>query len=133
MKKLFYLLLTILFTSFILITACKKEEEEDIKKNPVISFIKDSGYTYEDVELEEGDTILVGINATYNGVDKLDVLTITANDQVLIYSTNLDKMEFEYGINIIKSEPQTEEWVFTITDKGNLSANVSLTLTKTGE
>jgi hypothetical protein len=121
MKKLTYLLIVFAIG----FTSCS---EDDPKKDPTIEFITDSGYTYENTSMEQDDTIYVGINAEFNGDDKITLFEIKANNTVL-HSETTDEFELERTISISKSNVPTEEWTFEVTDAGGRSASVSIILT----
>jgi hypothetical protein len=122
MKKIYLLL----FAFAIAFAACN--DDDDPKSDPTISFITTADFTSEDVTLEEGDSIFVGINAEYNGDDNLTSFTITVNGQE-IQNEAIDNLEIERTFSIKKSIATTEEWVFEVTDAGGRSASVSLTMT----
>jgi len=120
-------LLFVMLAVITLFTSCK---EEEINPDPTISFTTDAGYNYNDVAAKLGDTVLVGISAVSNDIEKLSMFTITANDQIVYSESNLAKHEYEVGFNIIKNQAEEEEWKFIIEDVEGKSANVSITLTR---
>ena len=124
MNKIYLLI----FAFAVAFTACN--EDDDPKSDPTISFMTTGDFTYEDVALEEGDSIFVGLEATYNGSDNLTSFAIIVNEQE-VHTETIDNLEIERSFSIKKSAATSEEWVFEVTDAGGRSASVSITLTRT--
>ena len=121
MKKLHFILLALVI-GFI---AC--DNDDDAKKDPTIELITASGYTYENTTIVEGDSVLIGFKAEYNGDDNIISIEIAANGTTAGTET-VDNLELERSYWIKKSFASEEEWVFTVTDAGGLSTSVSVTL-----
>ena len=123
MKKIYFLLLAIIIG----FAACNNED--DPKPDPTISFLTSTGYTFEDANLEEGDSIFIGIKAVSNGSDKLVSLEISVYNQT-VDMIELDDLQVERTFIITKGAAPEEEWTFEVTDNGGKTASVSITFTR---
>lgn len=124
LKTIFALMMTSL-----LIVGCKKDE---IRPAPNIAFITGGTYISGDATVLSGDTILVGIQCTWNGTDVIKTMTFYDND--VMVETPVDIPEaygqgFIYNIKITKSDALTEKWVFEATDTQGEKSSVGFTLT----
>ena len=115
----------IAFQLLILISliSCDKSEEEH-NGNPTIEFITDNGYTYLDTTIAQLKTIKVGINAKYNGTDKLTKFYAKKNGDLFIDPPlGIYANEYSWDIDITKGSEEKESWEFTIGDEtGNYSS-----------
>jgi hypothetical protein len=110
------------------ITGCKKDE---VRPAPTISFLVGGDYTSTDASVYAGDTVLVGLQCTWNGSDPIKTLTLYANDQMIGTPTDIPEdyqQGFIFNTTITKSEVQTENWVFEATDSQGEKNSVSLIL-----
>lgn len=68
MKKLSFYLIAILLGIATVFTSCKKDDDPatPVDLNPIIAFNTGAGFTFQDVTIAAGDSILVGVVATSN-------------------------------------------------------------------
>lgn len=136
MKKAFSRIAAIIavFTLTVFISSCEKDEG----KLPNISFKTTAGYTSADATVGQGDTLLIGINAsksedkdvlkTFNASVKFD----SAADSTFFNYTIPQAEEDSYtkDITIItRNQAGTEKYSFTVVNRDGLVNTVSLTLT----
>ncbi len=113
--------LALLYISF---SACEKDGG-----NPSISLSQGGDFVGQDTMLMVGDSINVGIEVAWNGVNSLDKLEIFLNgDLVSMTDMSLDQAQFQ--IVIVKGISDAETWSFTVSDTKKNSATVDLVLTK---
>ncbi|MCK4465365.1 MAG: hypothetical protein KAU83_06610 [Bacteroidales bacterium] len=117
----------LIILALVLFAGCDKEE--DNLKDPTISFKTGEGYTYNSKSVPIGDSVKVGIVAESNGVNNLIYFEIKLNEAT-IDSYSIDKPKLDVDITITKGDAATEVWKFKVTDNGERSDSVSLTLTK---
>lgn len=128
MKKTIFNLGFVLVISMIIFTSCKKDKNT----SPVLEFIKEAGYTYENTNLAPGDSIKIGFKCTWNGTDLLSGINATLNDntsQLSNFSQGEQTISLESWLT--KTAEEQDVWVFELIDAaGNKSALLTITLTK---
>jgi hypothetical protein len=127
-NKIFLPILSIIFLS-ILATGCLKQEE--IRPAPTISFKTGGNYISGNYMAYSGERVLVGLECKWNGTDPMKSLILYSNgnaiDGVNIADTSSRDMVFD-TIKLIKSDAETENWVFLITDSQGASSYIGFTL-----
>ncbi len=110
-------------------TSCKKDESTP---PPVLKFIEEAGFTYQDAGVAPGDSVKVGFVCTSNGSDALASLKFYVNEQQYLNGT------FEVGIQefttdgfwLIKSAADEDNWTFELVDINGNTSSLTLKLTK---
>ena len=131
MKKSVCILVTILSLGTVF-NACKKTEDTP-HSNPTGTFFQDAAYISSDAAVVSGKIVKVGLNFKWNGLDSLKTLKIYVNETQSGESFALTEgqgKDYSMNINITKSQNPTEKWTFEMTDAGNQSVSLTLTLTK---
>jgi len=127
MSYKFTIICGLIILALILFAGCEKEE--DNLKDPTIGFKNGEGYTYESKSVPVGDSVKVGIVAESNKVDNLISFEVKLNEAT-IGSYSIDKPKLDVDMTITKGDAATEVWKFKVTDNGERSDSVFLTLTK---
>lgn len=129
--------LLVLTTLSVFVSSCKKDEDEDERNPPAVSFKTDAGYTFADDTVGQGDTIKVGIVATKTE-DELNTFNVSynydgASTSTTYYNYSLSAAEYDgYSKDttfVTRSVAGTEKWSFTITDRDGNITTKSFTLT----
>lgn len=132
MKKLSIVLVTLVAGFFI--AGC---ELLDPHNPPKIKFKTEAGYTYEDVTVAPGTTVLVGIIGEkveddmkrYNISYAYDGVTKTTTQESFSLSGSQQKhYDKDYEITM-RNQEGVEKWFFTITDRDGNIAKLKLTIT----
>ena len=117
MKKVVYGLLILLFA--VMITGCKKEEKEEVKKTEVsyhlIEMSNDSEtYKYDDIKKLDLNYELVMSLVNNNATLKLGeyTLNLTFNDKEFVDETNEEKLTYEKNGNRVTVNYNGEKMVF---------------------
>ena len=136
MKKLIYLLGLILTTGLIF-SSCSKDEEE--KTPPTLKFLTGMSQVYNtplvssDTTMEAGQKFAFGFEATSTTDKNLHTLTIKGtyeNVSVRTWDTTLATNTFITEVQIITYEnPGTEVFEVTVTDRNDMSATISFSVT----
>ena len=127
--KLFKLATYFVFIVILGFIACQEDSSDITYPNPTIRIIEKTGYLSKDTILSVGDNVIVGIEAQYNGHNKLVNFIAKRNGEnymdIGMYAEELVKeVEIQKGLDDI------EDWGFIIRDfKGNQSS-VELTIEK---
>lgn len=121
MKNQFLYLITFLFLG-LLFTAC---EDDTAKKNPTLEYKTSAGYTFNDTAIAQGDSVLIGLIAKYNGDDNLKSIEIV-NNETVIGTKTFDDTEFYLDITLTKNNAPVDELVFTLKDAGGQTAELSI-------
>ncbi len=128
MKKNSVLLATVLLAFIAFFSSCKKDSTP-----PTINFIVKTGYITGDASVPQSSTISFGVNAKSGGTDNLSHFKITrtvSGVPTVLYETALDSIAYIREFNAqVGSEIGSETWTFTITDKNNLTAEISFVIT----
>lgn len=110
--------------------SCGKDKEA-----PVMTLKTDSGYTYQNASVQGGTTLKAGFDVTATA--DLKNLKITVSYDGGVSTTVLDSAisgtTFSLANYSIKTRTAagTEKWMFTVTDKNDLSASKDFTITTT--
>jgi len=133
MKKISYLILSIILVGATFFMSCNKSSSKSVT-GPTIHFITGAGYISSDQTVQITTPLLFGINATA-GDGKLNRLiakrtfqgkTSTAKD------SSFSAASFTYDFHTVAmGSPGNETWVFTIFDTNGGSSAVTLTITTT--
>lgn len=111
----------------IFITSCKKDDTPP----PVLTFIKETGFTFQNANLAPGDSVKVGFECKSNGSDPLQKLSFTMNEQDAgTYNFGQDVQNLSLETWLIKSALDQDVWVFELVDVNGNTSSVSITLTK---
>ena len=99
MKKSIYLIGLFFLAGSMVITSCKKDEDEPtpVDLTPILTFIGNAGYTSGDAQMAPQETFKVGINAFENTTSKTNL----ASFKVVRTFNNIPTTVFE-KINIRK-------------------------------
>jgi len=128
MRKTIFNLGLVLVISMLIFTSCKKDKNT----SPVMEFINEAGYTYENTNIAPGDSIKVGFKCTWNGTDLLSGIVATFNDNTP-QTSNFTQGEQTLAVEswLTKSAADEDVWIFELIDAaGNKSAPLTITLTK---
>jgi hypothetical protein len=123
-----FLKLTIVFVIAVgIFSSCKKDETNP----PLLQFINDAGFTYQDVNLAPGDSVKVGFTCTSNGSDALASLKFTINDQ-LVQTVTFDAETQSISVTGYLTKYATDEdnWVFELVDVNGNTSSLTMKLTK---
>jgi len=126
MKKINLLIATLVLSSIAFITSCTKDTNP-----PTINFKGGATYTSTDVSVDAGTTLTFGINAQ-SGSAKLQNLKIVAtanNTPLTLVDTTFSSDTFNDDFSFQFPNAGETRMTFTITDKDNQTAEVSLTVT----
>ena len=98
--------------------ACEKDEGTEVASGVTIIFRTDSGYTYMNDTVPQGDTLRIGAVIT-EGADPLDRLYVSVsydNAAAIGQDTvNVGTNPFTYeGIHVTRMQPGSEQVVFTV-------------------
>jgi len=126
-KHLFFAIVMLVSTSMFFIS-CSKDDE---KNPPSLAFKSATGYVVADATADFNDTILVGIQAAFNGSDNITKLTISANDQVILDSA-VNVLQLSVDFTIIKGAQASETWKFSVTDAANKETVKTIVLSRPG-
>lgn len=120
--------LTIVIAMFI--TGCSKAPAPD---PPGISFIRQSGYLFNDTVLETGQKVKIGIRAVTTAVSSpityFSVRFSEGTEQILLDS-GMSSSSFQYDLDVIKTNAPVETWTFLIMDRNRIEQKVQIRLTK---
>lgn len=118
-----------------LISSCAK----DPGKDPYIKFISAPGYTSADATLPKGSNIIIGISA--QKAESEDVLkkfniskTVNGSASSTIFDKDLsgtegDDYTYTYSTKLDTVSGQTNDFIFTVTNRDGLTNQVSLKVT----
>jgi hypothetical protein len=122
------LLVTLIFAFFLMSTSCQ-EEDNHIYSNPEITLKILPEYVYSDTAISVGKQFIVGIEAQYNGHNKLTNFIAKVNGERYL-DLGFYSEAFNKDIQITKGLEETDNWEFIIRDiEGNWSS-VSIVITK---
>jgi len=138
MKKTIYLFGLMLLVGAMVVSSCKKDDEEEpaVDLTPVLTFITDAGFTYSDATLAPSSTFKVGILATENATSKtniasLEIVRTFNNTPTTVYEEdNINETTFGWEGDLVANTLAGEErWTFTVTDKDGLKKELVLIIT----
>jgi hypothetical protein len=128
-NNVFLPILSIIFLS-ILATGCLKQEE--LRPAPTISFKTGGNYISGNYIAYSGESVLVGLECKWNGTDALQSLILYSNGNPVralnISDTSAQNLVVD-TISLIKSDLDTEDWAFLITDSQGIGSYIGFTLT----
>ena len=96
---------------------------------PNIDLTVGEGFVAGDTILMVGDSVDVGIEVDWNGINNLKKLEVAVN-QDIVSSTEISLDHAQFQITIVKGLADIETWVFTVYDEKGNEAKVSLVLSK---
>ena len=106
-------------------SSCK----EKYGPNPTIKFFETSGHTFKNDSLAPNDSVKIGVNCKWNGVDLLKSLKIYNNND-LIYTFNPPETEvFGYDYWFKKTNVYKDSISFEVVDVKGQNATISLIFT----
>jgi len=115
------LLFTLIFTFFLMATSCQ-EEDNPVYSNPEITLKVLPEYVYSDTSISIGQKFFIGIEAEYNGHNKLTNFIAKVNGERYL-DLGFYSETFTKDIQITKSLNELETWEFIIRDiEGNWSS-----------
>jgi hypothetical protein len=119
------IMMVILSVSF---TSCSKNPDPI---PPLISFIQEKGYVYQDTVLEAGQKVKVGIRAVTSGVN-LTYFSIRFDDGTskILLDTGMNTTSLVYDLEVIKTNSPVEKWIFLIMDRNRIEQSVQILFTK---
>jgi len=123
----FLKLVLVIFLAAGVFSSCKKDESNP----PLLQFIQEAGYTYEDAPLAPGDSVKVGFSCTSNGSDALASLKFSGNNQLLqtaTFAEGTQTISIETWLS--KSALDEDNWVFELVDVNGNTSGLNLNLTK---
>jgi hypothetical protein len=139
MKKLVYLFSAFLLSGALFLGSCSKSSDNTTPESqpPTISFVAGTGYITGDVTVNAGQQIKFVIDAFANSASGALLTKLTISR---VYNNNPSTFDtvFANPINYLNHLMVTstalpvagqEKWFFTITDKNNQTAQISVTLT----
>ncbi|MEX0811516.1 MAG: hypothetical protein WD048_04805 [Chitinophagales bacterium] len=134
--KLFLLLL---IPALFVFTGCG-EDDEDKDLSPTINFLGGSQFVSDDVTVEPGDTIIVGINSSENSISgsklnnfKVERQLTGQNSPAVVVDSSINESTFNFtGGFIASTSENVETFTFTVTDKNGEFASVSFVVTTEG-
>ncbi len=112
----------------IIFTSCENEEKE-IRPNPSINIVINPEYVYTDTTILVGQMIKIGIQAEYNGYDRLTNFIAKLNGERYL-DLGFYAESYTKEINITKGLDEIEEWEFIIRDIDGNFASTYLTIHK---
>ncbi|HRW62358.1 MAG TPA: hypothetical protein P5132_02665 [Bacteroidales bacterium] len=121
-----FLLFSFIFINLSLVSC---DEESTSVQKPIIQFITDAGYVASDTTIATLDTIKVGINAAFDGVDKLTNFIAIKNGERFA-DLGFYQESYKWELEIVKGIEDVEEWEFIIRDFNGDMSGVSLTISK---
>lgn len=120
MKKLFAISALLLITVTLFFAGCSKDEDPGL---PIITFNQALGYTSGNSTVHYGDTINMGIIASYNGSNNLVKFQLFCNGISKVDTTFNTKI-FIYNYTTIKDMNNKDVWKFVTTDiAGNVKTD----------
>jgi hypothetical protein len=128
MQRFAYTLIALLLLFF---TACDDKEENT---GPTIQFVQEEGFVFSDSSLAIGQTVNVGVEAT-SGSSNITLFRYTINNDGTTVSidSGMNTISLRVEKLITKSTSQQEIWTFFVKDINDLSDEVSITFTNSGE
>ena len=134
MQKRFFFPLFFLALSFFTLLSCEKDEG----KLPAIEFKTGAGYVSADKTVAQGETVLVGIDAsktedkdvlkTFNVSVSFDGGASTSLLTQTLSGSEGDHFETDFPMTA-RNQAGTEKYTFTVTNRDGLTNSVALTLT----
>jgi hypothetical protein len=120
MKKLFIISALLLISVTFFFAGCSKDEDPVL---PTIAFNTAAGYTSSNASASLGDTIHMGIVATYNGSNNLVKFQLFSNG-VSRVDTTINSTVFTFNFSTIKGVNDKDVWKFVTTDiAGNVKSD----------
>ena len=114
---------------FCFLAGCTKENKPAAP--PVIRFVQDSGYQWNDTTLIVGDRVRIGIKVTACG-SNITFFQVSFNNgkRQILLDSGLNHNELTYNLNIIKSAGTAETWTFVVMDRNRNLDSISILLRK---
>ena len=127
-NKVLLFLFTIVFVCFI---SCSDEE---VSKPPVLEFITDSGFIYNDTTFSIGEKFTIGIRAwdEDDNITFFQILRDNGESQIFLDS-GMNCADFTYKISLIKANDPTETWIFRIMDRDRNLYSKQLKINKSAQ
>jgi len=138
MKKSIYLFGLLLLAGVMLVSSCKKDDEDEpaVDLTPTLTFIGGAGYTSADATLAPSTTFKVGINASENATSKSNISSFVVvrtfnNTPTTVYEEdNINDPTYAWEDDLVANTQAGEErWTFTVTDKDGLKKELSFIIT----
>ena len=138
MKKSIYLFGLLLLAGAMLVSSCKKDDEDEpvVDLTPILNFIGGAGYTDGDATLAPSTTFKVGINASENANSKSNissfvvVRTFNNTPTTVFEEDNINDPTYTWEQDLVANTQAGEErWSFTVTDKDGLKKELSFIVT----
>jgi hypothetical protein len=128
MKKINLLIATLILTGFAFMSSCTKDTNP-----PTINFKGGATYTSTDVTIDAGSSLTFGILAQPGGakLQSLKVVATTDNTPLVLDEITISCDSFDQDLTYSCMDAGVTRMTFTITDKDNQTAEVSLTVTIT--
>lgn len=139
MKKTMYLFGLLILAGAMVVSSCKKDDDEDpapVDLSPVLTFVGGAGYTDSDTELPPSSTFKVGINAFANSTSNTDLASLVVvrtfnNTPTTVFEENNindDTYTNEWDL-VANTQSGEERWTFTLTDEDGESKQLAIVIT----